>query len=463
MSAPAPGRAGPAGARRQPSLQRRLMLMLMLAAPLLWAITVGVASNSARTEVDEMFDTELIRLAGAIHGSLAARAERGELEPTELKPPAAGGTGAAELEDMGIAAWDAEGRLLVFDEPGMRLPWRRDASGFADTTIDGIGWRVYYLQAGDGRWVVATAQRHEEREELIWGLLSGQLVPWLLMLPALLFALGWAARQALAPVRRIAGDLERRDGDALSPLPTDDAPQELLPIVGAMNALFGRIEAARERERRFTADAAHELRTPLALLRAQWDLLRGAPDAAARAQAEARLEAGIARMDRLVSQMLALSRVEAAEGLPNPRRVDWPAIVAQVMSDLLPLVERRRVELACDWPEPPLAPLPLQGDPALLEILLRNLLDNAARYAPAGSTVTLRFEPDALQVDNEGPPLPAQTLARLGERFRRPDGQSESGSGLGVSIVRRIAALHGLTLGYASRDDGSGVVARVAR
>lgn len=452
-----------ASGRRPQSLQRRLLLAVLAAAPLLWAVTVGVATDSAQTEVDEMFDSELIRLAGTVHGALSGMAANGELTEITLKPPAEGGTGAAELEDMGLAAWDAEGRPLLHDEQGARLPWRRDASGFVDLQVDGIAWRVYYQQAADGRWSVAAAQRQEERDELIWGLLSGQLAPWLLMLPALLLALAWASRRALEPVRRIAGDLEGRDADSLRPLPLAETPAELQPIVGSMNALFERIEAARQRERRFTADAAHELRTPLALLRAQWDVARNSSDPGERAHAEGRLEAGIARMDRLVSQMLALSRVEAAEGLPQRRPVDWVPIVGQVMSDTLPLAERRRIELGCDWPEPPAQPLPLDGDPALLEILLRNLVDNATRYAPEGGSVTVVFEPDALRVENDGPPLAPELLQRLGERFRRPEGQAESGSGLGVSIVQRIAVLHGLEMRYGARADGSGVVARVGR
>jgi two-component system sensor histidine kinase QseC len=129
---------------------------------------------------------------------------------------------------------------------------------------------------------------------------------------------------------------------------------------------------------------------------------------------------------------------------------------------VLPLVERRRVELHCEWPAAGTPALPLRGDAALLSVLLRNLLDNAVRYAPEGSTVLLRFVPTTLLVENDGPALPPETLAHLGERFHRVDGQHESGSGLGVSIVQRIAALHGLTLRYGARADGQGVVATLS-
>ncbi|MFG5409581.1 histidine kinase dimerization/phospho-acceptor domain-containing protein [Piscinibacter sakaiensis] len=201
----------------------------------------------------------------------------------------------------------------------------------------------------------------------------------------------------------------------------------------AMNGLFLRIEALLARERRFTADAAHELRTPLAVLRAQWDLLRASPDEATRARAQARMAGGLDRLDRLVTQMLVLSRLEATDRLPHTGPVDWPALVEQVFSDQLALADRRHVELACDG-DP--AAFPLSGDADLLAVLLRNLLDNAVRYAPEHSLVRLQFGPGRLAVENGGPPLPAAVAEHLGERFRRREGQSESGSGLGVSIAR---------------------------
>jgi two-component system sensor histidine kinase QseC len=165
----------------------------------------------------------------------------------------------------------------------------------------------------------------------------------------------------------------------------------------------------------------------------------------------------------LVGQLLALSRLEATEQLPHRGPVQWAPLVEQAMSDLLPLAERRRIELGCDWPPAAETAFALDGDPDLLAVLLRNLLDNAVRYAPEGTAVTLRFTAANLAVENAGPPLSAETLVHLGERFHRPAGQVEIGSGLGVSIAQRIAALHGLVLRYRPRADGSGVVAELAR
>jgi two-component system sensor histidine kinase QseC len=122
---------------------------------------------------------------------------------------------------------------------------------------------------------------------------------------------------------------------------------------------------------------------------------------------------------------------------------------------------RRHIELACEWPAREVPPFPLRGDPSLMTVMLRNLLDNAVRYAPEHSTVILRFTAGGLSIENDGAPLSPEALSRLGERFRRIDGQIESGSGLGVSIAQRIAVLHGLTLRYGSRDDGRGVRAQI--
>ena len=207
------------------------------------------------------------------------------------------------------------------------------------------------------------------------------------------------------------------------------------------------------------AKASNNGKPPLAVLRAQWDVVRRARGEDERRQAEARLDAGMDRLDRLVTQLLALSRLEATDSLPRMQPVDWAPLVEQALSDVLPLAERRHIELDCLWPPPGTPALPLQGDADLLTVMLRNLVDNAVRYADERSTVTLRFAADRLAVENDGPPLAEAVRARLGERFHRPDGQHESGSGLGVSIVQRIAALHGLALVYGTRADGRGVVA----
>lgn len=437
------------------SLQRRLLIYLLICAPVVWGAAAWVSSSWARTEVNELFDTEMIRLTWQVQATLMGldQAKAGTPPPT-VSPE-------IDLEDLAIAVWDQQGKALLTDREGTQLPLLANAVGFVELTLQQEPWRVYYLQAPNREWLVAAGQKVQERDELVWGLVESQLLPWLLTLPVLLLAMAWAVRQALKPMRALTDELQQRTADDLQPMPSEQAPAEIRPLLEAMNGLFGRIDATLARERRFTADAAHELRTPLAVLSAQWDVLQGARTEAERVQAAGKLSAGMQRMTRLVDQLLRLSRLEATDGLTRTDPLDWRALAEQGMSDTLALAERRQIDLACEWPEQPHNPPNWQGDGQLLAVLLRNLLDNAVRYAPEGSTVTLRLTPSSVAVENAGAPLPAEQLERLGERFYRPDGQAELGSGLGVSIAQRIAALHGLVLSYHPRSDGSGVVAEL--
>ncbi|RZI66516.1 ATP-binding protein [Variovorax guangxiensis] len=438
------------------SLQRRLLLYLLICAPLVWGVALYFSIDRAKHQINELYDTELIRLARQLQSTVGPTLGQTE----DALPPApqegAPDAGESDVRDLAVAVWDQRGQLMVSDREGVQLPNLPNRSGFVDESVAGRQWRVYYLQSLDGRWQVAAGQAAYERDELIYGLMVSQVAPWLLVLPFLLAVMAWAVRRALAPIADLAAELTARNADDLQPIPDKATPAELRPMLRAMNGLFTRIEALLVRERRFTADAAHELRTPLAVLRAQWDVVRRAGSAEERAQSEMKLDAGLDRMERLVTQMLALSRVESGV-LPVFTEVTWPPIVEQAMSDCLPLATRRRIELACEWPPEGRYPMPLMGDIHLLTVLLRNLLDNAVRYAPEGTAVVLRFAQDTLTVDNAGGPLSAEALTRLGERFYRPDGQQEIGSGLGVSIVHRIAELHGLEVVFGTATQGQGV------
>lgn len=441
------------------SLQRRLMLYLLVCAPLVWAVAVLVSVNRSRHEVNELYDTELIRLARQVQAtmlpSLPAPGATAPLPPLPRAGQAESGEG--DVRDLAVAVWGQGGSLLISDREGERLPYRPGAVGFVDETIGGRPWRVYYLQSTSGQWLVAAGQGAYERDEVVFALVASQIVPWLLVLPVLLLAMGWAVRRALSPIHALTDDLQARDGSDLTPVPDARAPAELKPLLAAMNSLFTRIEDLLIRERRFTADAAHELRTPLAVLRAQWDVVKRARNAEERAQAQQQMDAGLERMDRLVTQMLALSRAEAATASLLREEVSWPPVVEQVMADCLDLAHRRGIELDCHWPPSMRPPLPLIGDTHLLTVLLRNLMDNAVRYAPAGSTVSLRMGTDRIEVENAGGPLSPEQLSGLGQRFHRPPGQQEGGSGLGVSIAQRIASLHGLEIVY---DAGAGASVR---
>ena len=449
------------------SLQRRLLLYLLICAPLVWAVGLFFSVQRTRHEVNELYDSELVRMSRQVQSTLRPDLLTSVPGGANMLPGLSEARGEADAKDFALAVWSARGGLVMSDREGVQLPRMDGTGGFVDQLLGGKRWRTYYLQSSSGEWLVAAGQRSKERDELVYSLTVNQIAPWLLLLPPLLLAMAWAVRRALAPLNQLTSELTGRDANGLQRIDVDHAPSELKPLVGAMNGLFERIEQTLERERRFTADAAHELRTPLAALRAQWDVLRRCATEAERNEAAAGFTASVDRLDRLVTQMLALSRLEATlqlqQGLPRTVKVQWPAVVEQAMSDCLPIADRRHIELACEWPSEPGDVMPVAGDENLITVLLRNLLDNASRYAPSGSLVTMRLLKDRLEVENDGEPLSAEQLASLGDRFRRAEGQSELGSGLGVSIVQRIADLHSLLVEYGARADGRGVKVVVRR
>lgn len=282
-------------------------------------------------------------------------------------------------------------------------------------------------------------------------------MPWLVGLLILLALLVFGVRRALRPVVALSAQIARRDPDDPTPMDPKVAPGELRPLVVAMNQLLQRVARALDHERRLTADAAHELRTPLAALRAQWDAAAKTADPVQKAVAQRNVDAGIERMNHLISQLLDMARLEHSVQPIFKDEADWPDIARQALSDCLLLAGRHGVDVEMQWPQSCTAPLPLAGDQHLLTMLLRNLLDNAIRYSATGSTVIARFGADTIAIENPGAGVPTEQIKRLGDRFFRSAGQVQQGSGLGLSIVRRIAAVHGLSVTLKNRIEGDKV------
>jgi two-component system sensor histidine kinase QseC len=252
----------------------------------------------------------------------------------------------------------------------------------------------------------------------------------------------------MAPMRRLSQSLASRSPHALEPLPAHDAPAEMQPMLAALNGLFERITSMVTAERRFTADAAHELRTPIAAIRTQAQVALGEADSALRRHALQATLQGCDRATRLVAQLLMLSRLEASQGgntaLPEAAPItDLSNLARRVLADTAQDAVARGQTLSLDSS----AACPVHADDSLAAALLRNLLDNALRYSPNGAQVRVCVQPlddrVRLRVDDSGPGLAEADLQRLGERFFRVLGNGQSGSGLGWSIVRRIAAVQG--------------------
>jgi two-component system sensor histidine kinase QseC len=435
------------------SLKRRLLLGLMGAVALVWLATTAYSYLDAKHEVNELLDAHLAQSAFLIVAQASHDLAENDPGEIDLEHAAASDRRARHVV---FQVWE-EGtglRLRSGDAPSSRLSPREE--GFDTTRLQGRSWRVFTTWDAGHRFLVQIAERDEARREIAAGIAANLLVPLLVALPVLALFAWITIGRAVRPLDRLGHEVERRSADNLHLLALEGAPREVTPLVRSLNALFERVQRLIENERRFTADAAHEMRTPLAGLKTQAQVARGATDDDARQHALDRLIEGCDRAARLVDQLLTLARLEPAAGRP-PGSCDLVAIARPVVAELAPFALASDVEVELLAP----AALRADGHPDLLSVLLRNLVDNAIRYSPRGSRVRVEIaridDAARLTVADQGRGVGPGERARIGQRFYRVLGSGETGSGLGLSIVRRIVEIHGARLRFEDGDNARGL------
>jgi len=291
--------------------------------------------------------------------------------------------------------------------------------------------------------VIQIAQPLRVREAFARGAALRVVIPLLLLLPLLGAAIAGVVGNGLKPLRRVATEVQRRDAHSLAPLlATERLPQEVAPLIGALNRLLLRLHAAFQAQRAFVADAAHELRSPLTAVRLELQLLDRAPDETARREARGNLGAAVDRAIHLVEQLLTLARSDPREDAGEWPRIPLEQAAADGTADANALAVARRIDLGLEA-----EPAAVQGDRDALRILVRNLVDNAVRYTPEGGQVRVSTHPQtlgaALEVMDTGPGIPPSERERAFDRFYRRSNSPEGGSGLGLAIVKAIADRHG--------------------
>ena len=426
------------------SIRRRLLAYLSGGLLALWLATALASAAVALHEINEIADSQMNQLARSLMQVPQAAAGS-----TANLPPA----GGAESSNNGFAIWDKHGTLLLADRYGREIPFQT-ASGFHNNRAawQGSAWRYLYLHDEHSGRTVAVSQRLKERLSTLTNALWVQLTLTFLSLPLLLWLIAYGIRRGLMPLDLLAGELAARNAQSLQPV-SEQVPAETLPLVQSLNALLARVAESLAREQRFTADAAHELRSPLAALKVQAEVLAMSSDEAEQQHHLGNIHESIDRANRLTEQLLTLARLDPMQALPDAQPIDWQRTAHQTLQSVNLQAREKRVQLklecACGFGQvfPPL------GNEVLLQLMLRNLLDNAIRYSPPNSHVTLTLAANGLSVCDEGPGIAAEHLPRIRERFYRLPGQSQQGSGLGLSIVERIADLHGLRLDLVNADE----------
>lgn len=425
---------------RPTSLQARLLVMLLGVVAVFWLGAAQLTWIEASHELDELLDGHLAQAAALL---VVQQTNAPHVDEDDVADAPSLHKYAPRVAFQVFH----EGHLVLRSPNAGAQPMSSQSEGFSDAHFpDGTPWRVFATRGLDNDVQVYVAEQTDSRRSILWAVLRSMLLPFAVALPCLALALWWAVRHGLAPLRHLSQMLGARQAQALSPVVLRDSPTEIQPLIQALNALFERIEAMVASERRFTADAAHELRTPIAGIRAQAQVALGAgADTAQHHHALQATLAGCDRATRLVDQLLTLARLDNA-GPPDSTRVNVSALARSVAADLAPTALARQQTLALDAPDVAF----IQADEVLTRVLVRNLIDNALRYSPSGASVTVAVALQAgephLTIHDSGPGLTEVERARLGERFYRVLGSTQTGSGLGWSIVKRIAQVFDATI-----------------
>ena len=421
----------------------RSALLVPLAGGLAVALAVATVATylRARDEASALFDVQLSQLAASVTGMPLSVAPGG---------PSIGG-GDAPLV---VQVWNRDG-VQVFRSRGTGDPPERRTPGFSTVATPTGPWRVYSVLA-QGE-LVQVAQPLALRDQLAATLAWSTILPWLVAAPLIGLLLWFAIARAMRPLDRLAAAVGEQHPRGLRPLPSDGWPREVTPLVGALNGLLARLDATLDAQKAFVADAAHELRTPLAAVHLQAELAERANGDEARSAALATLKSGLRRATRVVEQLLALARADHASQATPHTGVDLAEVARTAVAEHAGLAAAKDIDLGAE----PLESLTVDGDAHALATLVANLVDNAIRYVPSGGHVDVAVErregAPSLVVRDDGPGIPAAERDAMFERFARGGQADAPGSGLGLAIVRRIAERHGATVALGERHAGRGL------
>ena len=424
------------------SLTLRLISVLCLTALFVWLGSTLVAWWQVRHDVNKVFDAQQVLFAERLANSdlstilLESSTTLNKNSQSVLKK-------SYDDDALAFAIFSKTGKLLFSDGRNGKDFIFNNKTGFhnSHTYDDDDNWRIFWRTAANGKLIIAVGQELDYREDLIEEMIFGQMWIWFASLPILIIVLGWLIHKELRPIKRLSQEVQTRKSGDVSLLNTEGLPVEILPLVKNLNQFFDRTSAMLQRERRFTSDAAHELRSPLAALRIQTEVAQLAgDDRELREQALLYLTQGIDRASQLIEQLLTLSKLDNLQELEELQPIDWEGIIQSLIAERYLVAEKRKITLAFEKES---EPKQKQGQPILVSLMLRNLLDNAIKYCPEDTTVSVKIASSQIIIEDNGGGVEPEDLKKIGQRFYRPAGQNEKGSGLGLSIVMRIAELHG--------------------
>ena len=437
------------------SIKKRLLAMVLGTIISVWLGVAAFTYFDARHELDEVLDAHLAQAASLLVAQ--ATHELDEID-TEHAPAL-----HKYSRQVSFQIWDKDGQLRLHSSnaPQESLANNQDShAGFSTNDVNGQRWRVFSTWDASGEFLIHVAELADVRKALALNVVFNLLLPLLVALPLLAILLWLAVTNGLKPLVNLASEVAQRAPDNLSPLEAIAAPREVLPLIERLNELFDRIVASMENERRFTADAAHELRTPVAAIKAQGQVALGAADSAERTRALNNVILGCDRATHLIEQLLILARLDSAQNEHGNGQIELcqlHELAIESVADIAPAALNKGVQIEFIGGENAV----IQGIPGLLRIMLRNLIENAVRHTPSGTLVSVQTlqkgSKASIIVSDNGSGMSDDEISKVSHRFYRPLGTKASGSGLGLSIVKRIADIHGAKMQLTKNADGSGL------
>jgi two-component system sensor histidine kinase QseC len=436
------------------SLRLRLVLLLSVGLSAAWLVAAWFTHNESLEEINQLFDAQLAQSAQVLLGTVPHQLhEHNEHGDDEV--PA-----SHEYEQkLFFQIWDGD-ELSLRSSLAPITAMASKKEGYSEAVINDQPLRVLTRWDAHHDFMIQVAEPLAKRESLARHITLKMLIPNLIGFPVLAILLWFGVGAGLRPLTRLKQEVKQRTANQLVPLDMTGVPEEVAPLVKALNDLFARLEDAFEGERRFTADAAHELRTPLAALKIQAQVAMRSSDAIERNAALDNVLRGVDRSTRLVEQLLTLARVDPESASADYQQVDLHSLAASVMADLEHLAHAKDIEMLLEESQSNC----VLGDETQLGLLLRNLLDNAIRYTPSGGSVSVKVSNVNgvnIEVCDTGPGIPEEEREQVLQRFYRITGSGKEGNGLGLSIVRRIADLHGARLELGDNEAGQGLLVRV--
>jgi len=444
------------------SIRSRLLAILIPSALFIWLCSAIFTYFDTQKEVTQIWDARLAQSAQILLdlGMLATAEHYTPLLDNNLsneqlsnKPLASKPLLTKNFIELvhhyekkvSFQLWSSQNTLILRSKSAPTTPLSSTLEGFSDEILASKHWRVFSTQSDNGLIRVQAAELQEMRDELVFSLVSHTMLPLLITIPLLGLALWLAISIGFLPLTRVTNELQSRSPKDLQKIDTEDVPDEILPVTMALNRVITNLQEAFNAERRFTSDAAHELRTPLAVLKTHAEVALHAIEQEERNNALRQLVRGVNRATRLVEQLLTLARLDPETSLKEAKRFDLFIVAENVISEEALIALDKNIDISLNGTRGKF----VFGSSSAISVLMRNLVNNAIRYTPKNGfvkvSITRLHETITFSVADSGPGIPATERQKVFERFYRQLGTKVPGSGLGLSIVTRIADLHDLS------------------